>query len=156
MDESIDAAAVSLNVHPLKTKQREAVEAFMKGNDVFVALPTGYGKSVIFGILPAAYDILRGHRESKSIAIVVSPLAALMKDMKEKFVPRGANAEFLGELQEDPEAIARVVNGKHQLVFVSPENLLENPLLRGMLASEVYQSNLVAVVVDEAHCIEKW
>ena len=45
MDDSIDAAAVSLNVHPLKTKQREAVEAFMKGNDVFVALPTGYGKS---------------------------------------------------------------------------------------------------------------
>ena len=41
----------------------------MKGNDVFVALPTGYGKSVIFGILPAAYDILRGHTESKSNAI---------------------------------------------------------------------------------------
>ena len=76
MDDSIDAASVSLNVHPLKTKQREAVEAFMKGNDVFVALPTGYGKFVIFGILPAAYDILRGHRESKSIAIIVSPLVA--------------------------------------------------------------------------------
>ena len=70
MDDLIDAAAVSLNAHPLKTKQREAVEAFMKGNDVFVALPTGYGKSAIFGILPAAYDILRGHTESKSIAIV--------------------------------------------------------------------------------------
>ena len=42
----------------------------MKGNDVFAALPTGYGKSVIFGILPAAYDILRGHTESKCIAIV--------------------------------------------------------------------------------------
>ena len=70
LDNSIDAAAVSLNVHPLKTKQREAVEAFLKGNDVFVALPTGYGKSVIFGILPAAYDIVRGHTESKCIAIV--------------------------------------------------------------------------------------
>ena len=58
MDDLFDAAAVSLNVHPLKMKQREAVEAFMKGNDVFVALPTEYGKSVIFGILPAAYDIL--------------------------------------------------------------------------------------------------
>ena len=67
MDDLFDAAAVSLNVHPLKMKQREAVEAFMKGNDVFVALHTGYVKS---GILPAAYDILRGHTESKSIAIV--------------------------------------------------------------------------------------
>ena len=70
MDDLIDVAAVLLNVHPLKTKQREAVEAFMKGNDVFVALPTGYGKSVIFGILPVAYDIVRGHTESKCIAIV--------------------------------------------------------------------------------------
>lgn len=156
IDDSIDAAAVSLNFHPLKTKQCKAVEAFMRGNDVFVALPTGYGKSVIFGILPTAYDLFCGHTESKSIAIIVSPLAALIKDMKEKFVPRGVNAEFLGELQEDPGAIARVVDGKHQLVFVSPENLLENPLHRGMLASEVYQNNLVAVVVDEAHCIEKW
>ena len=63
MDDLIDAAAVSLNVHHLKTKQRGAVEAFMKGNDVFVALPTEYGKSVIFGILPATY-ILREHTES--------------------------------------------------------------------------------------------
>ena len=37
LEDSIDAVAVSLNVYPLKTKQREAVEAFMKGNDVFVA-----------------------------------------------------------------------------------------------------------------------
>ena len=63
MDDSIDAVAVLLNVHPLKMKQREAVEAFMKGN-VFVALPTEYGKSVIFGILPTAYDILRHLRHS--------------------------------------------------------------------------------------------
>ena len=55
MDDSIDAVAVLLNVHPLKMKQREAV----KGNNVFVALPTEYGMSVIFGILPTAYDILR-------------------------------------------------------------------------------------------------
>ena len=45
MDDSIDGAAVSMNVHPLKTKQREAVKSFMKGNDVFVAFPTGYAKS---------------------------------------------------------------------------------------------------------------
>ena len=50
MDDSIHAAAVSLNVHTLKTKQCEAVEAFMKGNDVFVALPTGYRKSPFCGI----------------------------------------------------------------------------------------------------------
>ena len=155
VNDSINAAAALLSFHPLKSKQCEAVEAFMRGNDVFVALPTGYGKSVIFGILPTAYDLMRGHT-NKSIAIIVSPLAALMKDMKQRFVPRGVSAEFLGEMQEDQGAMARVVDGKHQLVFVSPGNLLENPLLRGMLSSDVYQSYLIGVVVDEAHCIDKW
>ena len=88
MDDSIDAAAVSLNVDPLKTKQHEAVEAFMKGNDVFVALPTGYGKSVISGILPVAYDILRGHRQSKSIAIIVSPLVASIEPSIDMYAER--------------------------------------------------------------------
>ena len=44
----------------LKEKQQEAVEAFMKGNDTFVSLPTGYGKSMIYAILPSAFDHLNG------------------------------------------------------------------------------------------------
>ena len=60
MEDSIDGAAVSLNVHPLKTKQREAVKAFMKGNDVFVAFPTGYGKSGM-ALTSHAYHIVPLH-----------------------------------------------------------------------------------------------
>ena len=41
-------------------KQREAIEAFIKGQDVFVCLPTGYGKSVIYGSLPIIYDLYKG------------------------------------------------------------------------------------------------
>ena len=123
---------------------------------MFFALPTGYGKSVIFGVLPAALNVLRAHTEHKSIAIIITPLAALTKDMKDKFVPQVVNVEFLDELQADTGAVLQVVDRKHQLVFVSPVNLLDNPLLREMLTSEVYQSHLVAVVVDEAHCMEKW
>ena len=44
----------------LKPKQREAIEAFVSGKDVFVSLPTGYGKSVIYGILPSLFDKLKG------------------------------------------------------------------------------------------------
>ena len=44
----------------LKVKQKEAVRAFVKGNDTFVSLPTGYGKSVIFAILPMVFDKLLG------------------------------------------------------------------------------------------------
>ena len=43
---------------PLKLKQLEAIQAFMSGKDTFVSLPTGYGKSAIYAVLPLAFDCL--------------------------------------------------------------------------------------------------
>ena len=45
---------------PLKAKQTEAVLAVVAGKDTFVTLPTGYGKSIIYGVLPLLFDKLRG------------------------------------------------------------------------------------------------
>jgi superfamily II DNA helicase RecQ len=153
--EIIHATASRLGI-VLKQQQKEAIEAFLEGKDVFVALPTGFGKSFIFCLLPALFDVVRSNSVPTSIAIVVSPLVALMKEMKSRFLPRGINAEFLGELQDDSNAIDRIIEGKHHLIFMSPETLLENSRVRGMLQRKVYMDNLVAVVVDEAHCIHKW
>ena len=44
----------------LKDKQQEAIAAFMSGNDIFVSLPTGYGKSLIYGLLPLTFDEFKG------------------------------------------------------------------------------------------------
>ena len=44
----------------LKQKQLEAVLTFLSGNDVFVSLPTGYGKSIIYAILPSVFDKYKG------------------------------------------------------------------------------------------------
>ena len=44
----------------LKEKQFEAMTAFVKGNDVFVSLPTGYGKSISYALLPEVFDQIRG------------------------------------------------------------------------------------------------
>lgn len=44
----------------LKEKQLEAILKFLSGKDVFVSLPTGYGKSLIYEILPLVFDILKG------------------------------------------------------------------------------------------------
>ena len=49
-----------MGLSTLKPKQMEAVLAFLDGKDTFVSLPTGYGKSVIYGILPLVCDKLRG------------------------------------------------------------------------------------------------
>ena len=151
---AINKAATALKFEQLKPLQQDAIAKFVQGNAMFVALPTGFDKSVIIGLLPTVFDCLLDRQGS--IVCVLSPLVALMRDLKGKFVPRGLSAEFLGELQADANALTRVLHGNHQLVFMSPESLLDNPDLRNMLLSSTYRERLVAVVIDEAHCIDKW
>ena len=91
-----------------------------------------------------------------SIAVVVTPLISLMIDQREKFSQKGLRVEFLGEAQEDDDAITRVLNGDIQLVYISPESLLLNRQYRGMLTTVPYQERLKALVVDEAHCVKLW
>ena len=100
----------------LRTSQLKAIVAFCQGKDVFVSLPTGFGKTLIYALLPALFNLLRA--VDSSIVMVVSPLVALMAEQKCKFVPMGINAEFLGELQVDATAIQRVTQGLHSLVLV--------------------------------------
>ena len=91
-----------------------------------------------------------------SIAVVVTPLTALMLDQKEKFSHTGLKVEFVGSMQDDESAITAVLNGMVQLVFISPENILNNRKFRTMLQKDVYQKNMIALVVDEAHCVKLW
>lgn len=49
-----------LGITALKEKQHEAIMSFLGGKDTFVSLPTGYGKSLIYGLLPFAFDMIRG------------------------------------------------------------------------------------------------
>ena len=65
--------------------------------------------------------------------MVISPLVSLMMDQKAKFVTAGVSAEFAGEAQADNEAIKQITSGVVQLVFISPESLIENPRYRNML-----------------------
>ena len=60
MKRAISESAKDLGYEKLKEKQQEAVTLFIQGNDTFVSLPTGYGKSVIYAILPGAFDKYRG------------------------------------------------------------------------------------------------
>ena len=133
----------------LKSKQREATETFVRGSDMFVSLPTGFGKSLCFVLLPLIYDTLC-HKSNTSIVICVSPLTSLMMEQSAKY---SITRAFVGELQDDLDTLKDVKTGKVQLLYISPESLLRNPQWRDMLLCSVYQDNLVAVVVDEAHCI---
>ena len=122
-----------LGFDTLRKEQDRVVKAFISGQDVFAALPTGYGKSLCFALLPYVFDSLR--KNAGSIVICVSPL---MLDQQQKFSCYGLATEFVGEAQEDPNAIARVKEGRVQLLYISPESLLTNHQWREMLRSEVY------------------
>ena len=88
LSDAIAKAATSLGYSKLKPEQEQAITYFARGNDVFVALPTGYGKSLCFALLPRVFDLLRGV-ENQSIAMIVSPLVALMREQVASFPSRG-------------------------------------------------------------------
>ena len=56
----LSTAAGSLGYSKLKPEREQAIASFVSGNDVFVALPTGYSKSLCFALLPCVFDLLRG------------------------------------------------------------------------------------------------
>ena len=80
----------------LKPEQEKAILSFVFGNDVFVSLPTGYGKSLCFGLLPCVFDALRGVKK-KSIVLVVCPLVALMKEHVVNFSSMGISAAYVSD-----------------------------------------------------------
>lgn len=175
MEQAIKDSAEELEFD-LRDKQLEAIVSFVQGYDTFVSLPTGYGKSIIYAILSLVFDKIKGESgyvriytacllasyaccyigSSGSIVVCVSPLTTLMMDQCAKFTSRGLVAEFVGEAQRDRDIVRRVLEGKVQLVYITPENLIENPKYRSMLLSQAYKENLVALAVDEAHCVKFW
>ena len=62
--EALKVILPSCGIIQLKNKQEEAILTFLSGKDTFVSLPTGYGKSVIFGILPLLFDQILGEYNS--------------------------------------------------------------------------------------------
>ena len=62
--------------------------------------------------------------------------------------------EYVGEARQNDSIVRNVLQGSVQLVFISP--VLHNHKFRTMLLSDVYRNRLVALVVDEAHCIKTW
>ena len=57
---AVREAALSMGYQHLKEKQIEAASQVLFGKDTFVALPTGYGKSIVYALLPRAFDNLQG------------------------------------------------------------------------------------------------
>ena len=76
-----------------------------------------------------------------------------MIDQVKKYSLLGLATQFVGEAQEDPSVTRVVLHGGYQLVFMSPEALIGCKHWQEML---LHKDDLVALVVDEAHCVKTW
>ncbi len=131
-----------------KGQQEEAIRSVLEGNNTFVLMPTGGGKSLIYQ-LPALLH--------EGTAIVISPLIALMKNQVDSI--RGMHAEdsvahFLNS-SLSKAAITQVkqdvLAGKTKLLYVAPESLTKEDNIEFLK-----QVTISFYAIDEAHCISEW
>ena len=140
-------------IRALNDYQREAITPFVnKKTDLFINLPTGYGKSLVYQALPLVFDTVHG--TVGHIVVVVSPLVSLMEDQVDKLRKLGISAVFLSDIKD--EEIKEVDEGCFSLVYGSPEAWLKNERWRKMLSSDVYSAKLCVIAIDEARVIKQW
>ena len=128
-----------------RPKQEEIISAALAGRDTLAILPTGGGKSLCFQV-PA---LMR-----EGIAIVISPLIALMKDQVQNLARRGikALAVYSGMTAREIDiALDNAIYGDYKFLYVSPERL-NTPVFQ----TRLQKMNVSFLVVDEAHCISQW
>ena len=142
----------------LKPEQKESVRYVYEGKDVFVWLPTGFGKSLCYEMLPFVFDVKRGRVDS--LVIVVSPLVSLMIDQVRSLRRRGVQAAIMSSAGAcGTECFSLLATeedmSKSKLLFCAPEALVRGRWREALEQSEL-SCRIVAVVVDEAHCVSKW
>ncbi len=125
--------------------QKEIIDALIRGEDAFVLMPTGGGKSL-------CYQIPALHRPG--VGIVVSPLISLMKDQVDALRANGVAAAYYNSTLAAGEArsvLAELHAGSLDLLYVAPERLMAEGFLERLSEMEI-----ALIAIDEAHCISQW
>ena len=125
--------------------QRQVIDAVMSGRDTLCIMPTGGGKSLCFQLPTIARS---------GMAIVISPLIALMKDQVDSLNAIDVPATFVNSSlssDEQMDRLGKMAAGQYKLVYIAPERLRSNAFMRAISKIEIQM-----LAIDEAHCISQW
>ncbi|KAK9805758.1 hypothetical protein WJX73_006321 [Symbiochloris irregularis] len=135
-----------------RLSQRQAINATLAGNDCFVMMPTGGGKSLCYQ-LPA---IVQG-----GLTLVISPLVSLIQDQVFHLQEAGINSGYLSgsvswEEQRGMMDSLRQTPPGIKVLFVTPEKVAASDNLMRMLDTLYQREELNRIAIDEAHCVSQW
>ncbi|HKU41073.1 MAG TPA: DNA helicase RecQ [Polyangiales bacterium] len=133
--------------------QAEIIEHVAGGGDALVLMPTGGGKSLCYQV-PA----IARHRAGHGVALVVSPLIALMHDQVGALEEAGVRAAYLNSSLSaaDAERVERaLMSGELTLLYAAPERV-NSPRFLSQLRALYDDKRLSLFAIDEAHCVSQW
>lgn len=145
MPKAIDLLNDIFGYSEFRGQQEAIISHLTAGQDCLVLMPTGGGKSLCYQI-PA---LLR-----EGVAIVISPLIALMQNQVMALHELGVRAAYLNSSLSQAEAVeieCEILAGQYDLVYVAPERLLTNRFL-----NLIARTPLALFAIDEAHCVSQW
>jgi ATP-dependent DNA helicase RecQ len=125
--------------------QEEIIGATLRGEDVLAVMPTGSGKSLCYQLPAMACE---------GLALVVSPLIALMRDQVAQLRELGISAAALNSSSDGDErrrVVEALRNRSLRLLYVAPERLLT-----GDMAALLKGVKIDFFAIDEAHCVSQW
>ncbi len=128
-----------------RTGQEEVVNALLNDKNVMAIMPTGAGKSICFQLPGLIKD---------GLAVVVSPLLALMDDQVNGLKANGIAAETVNSSQsmvEKKQIWDRLQRGEIKILYISPEKLLTPAMMRYLKTIKI-----AMFAVDESHCVSQW